>query len=111
MKMIDFEIFASLYREAKEYTDIDLYTMERGWQDWMNDLANAEEIIDMLKKIYDIANHGIDAVLSRYRSLKQVSVLYGIPYSTVQKWHSGAIVPPEYTVMMLAYITMQNAQK
>lgn len=104
--MIDFKTFARIYAEAKQYEDEEMYVMERGWQDWMNNLANAEEIVDMLKEIFDIANHGIDAVLSRYKSLKQVSVLYGIPYSTVQKWHSGAIVPPEYTVMMLAYITI-----
>ena len=106
---ISYETFARLYAEAKQYEDEEMYVMERGWQDWMNNLANAEEIVDTLKEIYDIAKHGIDAVLSRYRSLKQVSVLYGVPYSTVQKWHSGAIVPPEYTVMMFAYITMQNA--
>ena len=98
--MIDFKTFARLYAEAKQYEDEEMYV-----------LANAEEIVDMLKEIFDIANHGIDAVLSRYKSLKQVSVLYGIPYSTVQKWHAGTIVPPEYTVMLITYVTIQNAQK
>lgn len=110
MKMINFETFARLYAEAKQYEDEEMYVMERGWQDWMNNLA-VDEITNVLKEIYDISNRGIDAVLSRYRSLKQVSELYSIPYSTVQKWHSGAIVPPEYTVMLITYVTMQNAQK
>ena len=34
--MIDFELFTRLYSEAKQYDDIDLFTSERGWQDWMD---------------------------------------------------------------------------
>lgn len=107
-----FETYVRLYAEAKEYTDIEMYVMERGWQeDWMRSLANADEIVNLLKSIYDISNNGIKAVLSRYKSLKQVSVLYKIPYSTVQKWKSEEITPPEYTVVMLSYITLFGDDK
>lgn len=101
-----FETFVKLYEEAKGYTDIDMYVMERVWQSWKDGFANADEIVKLLKSVYDISNNGIKAVLSRYKSLKQVSMLYKIPYSTAQKWKSGEIAPPEYTVIMLSYITL-----
>lgn len=109
-KKLKFETYVRLYGEAKEYTDIDMYVMERGWQeDWMRGLDDG--IYYLLKSIYDISNNGIKAVLSRYKSLKQVSVLYKIPYSTVQKWKSEEITPPEYTVIMLSYITLFGDDK
>lgn len=107
-----FETYVRLYEEAKEYTDIEMYVMERGWQeDWMRGLADADEIVSLLKSIYDISNNGIKAVLSKYKSLKQVSALYNIPYSTVQKWKSEETIPPAYTVIMLSYITLFGDDK
>ncbi len=108
---MNFKTYVKLYGEAKDYADIDMYIMERGWQGWMDSLANADEIVALLKSIFDISNNGIKAVLSRYKSLKQVSALYNIPYSTVQKWKSGETIPPEYTVVMLSYITLFEIDK
>lgn len=109
-KKMKFETYVRLYGEAKEYTDIDMYVMERGWQeDWMRGLDDG--IYYLLKSIYDISNNGIKAVLSKYKSLKQVSALYNIPYSTVQKWKSEETIPPEYTVIMLSYITLFGDDK
>ena len=47
--MIDFELFTRLYSEAKQYDDIDLFTSERGWQDWMDNFST-QEVIFILNK-------------------------------------------------------------
>lgn len=105
--MINFETFRSLYGEAKEYTDIDYYTAERGWQDWMSGLPT-NEITQILSGIFEYAHEGFSAVLRHYNSLKQVSLLFAVPYDTTYKWKSGDSKPAEYTIMMMAYITMCN---
>lgn len=102
---ISFETFRRLYSEAKEYTDIDRYTMERGWQEWMDSLST-DEIVQLLSDIYEYANDGFQAILERYKSLKEISTLFAVPYGTAQKWKSGECEPAEYTVMMMAYITL-----
>ena len=32
---------------------------------------------------------------------KQVSDIYGIPYSTIQKWEAGINKPPKYVLQMM----------
>ena len=104
---INFETFCRLYSEAKENTDIDHYTLERGWQEWM-DGYNTDGIVQLLHYIYECAQGGFRAVLRQYKSIKQLSTLFAVPYGTAQKWNSGECVPPEYTIMMMAYITLIN---
>lgn len=105
MKKIEFDMFIRLYNEAKSYNNLDMYIMERGWQEWMNDLEPGT-VAEVLKRIYSIAKDGFPELLSRYETLRKVSNRFGIPYSTLQRWKSGITDVPEYTLLMMAYITI-----
>ena len=105
MKKIEFDMFARLYDEAKSYNNLDMYIMERGWQEWMNGLEPGT-VAEVLKNIYSIAKGGFQELLSHYETLRKVSNRFGIPYSTLQRWKSGITDVPEYTLLMMAYITI-----
>lgn len=107
MKKIEFDMFARLYDEAKSYNNLDMYIMERGWQEWMDDLE-AGTVAEVLKYIYSIAKDGFLELLSHYETLRKVSDRFWIPYSTLQRWKSGITDVPEYTLLMMAYITIIN---
>nr|DAE11548.1 MAG TPA: clp gene regulator [Myoviridae sp. ct4tH12] len=107
MKKIDFDMFIRLYDEAKSYNNLDMYIMERGWQEWMDDLEPGT-VAEVLKYIYSIAKDGFLELLNHYETLRKVSDRFGIPYSTLQRWKSGITDVPEYTLLMMAYITIIN---
>lgn len=105
MKKIEFDVFTRLYEEAKSYNNLDMYIMERGWQEWMNDLESGT-VAEVLKYIYSIAKDGFPELLNHYETLRKVSDRFGIPYSTLQRWKSGITDVPEYTLVMMTYITL-----
>lgn len=107
MKKIEFDMFIRLYSEAKSYNNLDMYIMERGWQEWMNDLEPGT-VAEVLKNIYSIAKDGFPELLNHYETLRKVSNRFGIPYSTLQRWKSGITDVPEYILLMMAYITIIN---
>lgn len=107
MKKIEFDMFIRLYDEAKSYNNLDMYIMERGWQEWMNDLEPGT-VAEVLKNIYSIAKDGFPELLNHYETLRKVSNRFGIPYSTLQRWKSGITDVPEYILLMMAYITIIN---
>ena len=82
--MIDFNTFRALYAEAKNYDSEGKYIMERGWQEWMNGLDDADEIASMLRKIYGMANGGFSEIVSQYKNMKKMCNFFSIPYSTAQ---------------------------
>ncbi len=45
----------TLYKEALEYSDIDMYITERGWQDWMDNYPN-KDLGTLLSSIYNLAH-------------------------------------------------------
>lgn len=106
---MDFKTFRTLYDEATEYTDIDHYIMERGWQDWMNDMS-VDTVAAVLKKIYEIAKapNRWEAIKSCFKNLKALAMYTGIPYSTLQKWSLGENKPTEYMLMMLTFIVISD---
>lgn len=104
--MIDFDTFRTLYGEAKEYSgNEELYIMERGWQDWMDD---TDSVVDTLRKIYAVSNKGFKSLVPEFRSLKHLCRWLVIPYGTAQKWASGEHEPSEYIVMLMAYATISR---
>lgn len=105
MKKIEFDVFTRLYEEAKSYNNLDMYIMERGWQEWMNALESGT-VAEVLKYIYSIAKDGFPELLNHYETLRKVSDRFGIPYSTLQRWKSGITDVPEYTLVMMTYITL-----
>lgn len=43
-------------------------------------------------------------------TLTDVSKVYGIPYSTLQKWEYGISEPPEYVLRMMVDLYMINKE-
>ena len=104
--VINFDTFKKLWDEAKSYSYVDRYIMERGWEDWMEQIQGADEIAELLKKIYSLSRGGIYEVIKQFKNMRVMSTQLGIPYGTIQNWKLGDSDPPEYLVMMIAYTTI-----
>lgn len=98
-----FELFATLYKEALEYDDVDMFIAERGWQDWM-DSYDTDSIGDILTTIYTLANEPIKEMrLNQKLSRAQFCRTYDIKTRTAEDWDSGARPIPDHTKMLVAY--------
>lgn len=104
--MIDFETFKSLYLDAKKYDNVNVYIMERGWKNWMNDIGDSTAIANLLRDIYHMSHDGFKAIKDSFKTMRQLSSTLCIPYSTVQKWAAGTNNPQEYLLLLLAYATL-----
>ena len=101
--MINFDTYRTLYGEAKTYDDIEMYIMERGWQDWMDDM-DADQIADLLRRIYTISRDGIGGMLETEGiKLTVLCRRYCIPYDSAQKWRSGERHAPDYLMLLLGW--------
>ncbi len=109
--MINFDTYRALYAEAREYTNIDMYIMERGWQDWMDGM-DADQIADLLRDIHAISRGGFSAAV-KIEGLKLTAFCkrYCLPYSTAQKWVGDIAAPAEYMVLHLGYSVISNKFK
>lgn len=98
-----FELFATLYNEALEYDDVDLYIAERGWQDWM-DPFKENEIGPILMHIHELAKHSIKE-MRETRKISRVafSKMYSIPIRTLEDWDNGNRKITDYNKMLIAY--------
>lgn len=106
--MINFKTFAVLYGEAKEYSDLDPYILERGWQDWMNHI-NKNDVAKILTDIYEMSVDGIKGVLKvSSLTLSAFARKLYVPLTTAQKWKAGDRTPPEYTMLMMSYVTLAD---
>lgn len=104
--MISFKTFAVLYGEAKDYKDIDMFVVERAWQSWMDNI-NENDIGKLLLDIYEMSQHNINGILQVSElNLSQLAHKFYVPLKTVQSWKGGQRKPPEYTMLMLSYITI-----
>lgn len=104
--MIDFNTFLNLYAEAEEYDSEEMYALGRGWQEWMDGIADVGEITSLLHDIYDMSRNGFQAIMERFRNLRHLAEVLCVPYSTAQKWKAGTQKPPKYTAMLMAYATI-----
>ena len=104
--MIDFNTFCTLYEDAKACDSEVKYVTERRWEDWMNEFSDSDEIADVLRRIYTMANEGFTAVVRQYKNMRQMCQLLGIPYSTAQKWSLGKQKPASYLLMLMVYATV-----
>lgn len=96
-----FELFSKLYLEALEYSDIDMYIAERGWQDWMNDFENHG---DILERIYELAYMSIREIReSNGLSRAAFSRAYNIPIRTLETWDANISKTPVYVETLIAY--------
>ena len=108
-----FDLFLRLYQEAKSYDNLDMYIMERGWQDWMDDYqkssesADASAIVSVLTDIYDMANGGVNDLCEKAGiGMKSLANLMQVPYPTMQRWKASGI--PERDKMMIAFAIVNN---
>jgi DNA-binding transcriptional regulator YiaG len=98
-----YELFVILYSEALEYSDLDMYIAERGWQDWMNNF-DEDKIGDLLSAVYDLAHKSLkDLRQDRNISRAAFSRLYKIPIRTLEHWDAGTRKIADYTKMLIAY--------
>lgn len=98
-----YELFATLYQEALEYTDLDMFVAERGWQEWMDNFDN-DKLGDILTTIYTLANMSIKEMReSKKLSRAQFSRIYNIPIRTLENWDGGTRKMTSYDKMLIAY--------
>lgn len=102
---IDFDVFAQQYNAAKSCDNSDKFII-RPWEDWMNPAATRASVVDLLSYIYNVSKNGFNEIAKKYKSLRELSDKFNIPYSTVQKWGAGKATPPEYLLTMMAYVTI-----
>lgn len=106
--MINYKTFTILYGEAKEYSNLDLYILERGWQDWMN-YINKNDVAKILTDIYEMSVNDIKGILKvSSLTLSALARKFYVPLVTAQKWKAGNRTPPFYTLAMMAYITIAD---
>lgn len=102
---IDFDVFTQQYNEAKNCDNSDKFII-RPWEDWMNPAATRASVVDLLSYIYNVSKNGFNEIAKQYKTLRELSDKFNIPYSTVQKWGAGKATPPEYLLTMMAYVTI-----
>lgn len=106
--MINFDTYRRLYGEAKEYDNIDMYIMERGWQDWMDDMS-ADEITKLLRAVYSIGRDGFKSMVEiSGTKLAEFCRRYLLPYRSAQNWLNGEREAPEYTMLLLGYAVLSD---
>ena len=99
-----YNIYTRLMDEAANYTDVDLFIAERGWQDWMDAEPSAEHVATMLRKIYDLSRMSTGDIRSLAgMSQAQTAVFLGVPRRTIENWDAGSRSCPEYTRRMIAW--------
>ena len=100
--MIDFDLFTRLYSEAKQYDDVDLFTSERGWQDWMDNFST-QEVIFILNKIYEQSQESLQDIRIKLNySRVALSRAYYIPLRTLENWDRKQNMP-DYVEVLIKY--------
>lgn len=98
-----FELFATLYKEALEYDDVDTYIAERGWQEWMENF-NSDQLGCTLSTIYTLAQATVKEMReAKKMSRAQFSRIYDIPVRTLENWDSETRKMTSYDKMLIAY--------
>ena len=103
MYYLPYTQFVSLYGEALEIKDPDMYIAERGWQDWM-DPFDVDTIVKTLDTVRDISLRSFQE-LRKETGLSQarMACAYGLKTRTIENWESGSRIPPEHDKILLSY--------
>lgn len=110
---INYSIFVRLYNEAEQEENLDIYIAERGWQEWMGNEDNAEEVISLLQAIHRTARSDISS-LRKLLEISQIEMVrtYDIPRNTLQQWENGKREPTEHVRKLLSYaVIMETLNK
>lgn len=97
------ELFAKLYQEAKEYSDVERYVAERGWQEWMDEFED-KNIGEMLINIYNLANSPLRANREKAGySRAKFCRIFDLATRTVEDWEYGKSEVNSGTKMLIDY--------
>lgn len=103
-----YKLFLSLYSEALDYADADMYIAERGWQDWMSDYPE-ENLGTILQDIYFLANSDLKNVREEYGySRAEFSRLFNIPLRSLENWDAGYRKMPDYVKTLICYALFED---
>lgn len=106
---MNYTTFSKLYHEALEYSNLELYIAERGWQDWMDayltDNNDASQVSDILTRIYIMAHQPIKEMRigAGFKTRAGFARDYSIPLRTLEDWESGAANVTQYVKALIAY--------
>lgn len=109
---MNYNIFATLFNEAREYNNFEMYLSERGWQDWMNDYADSDEIVSVMEEIYALGKKSTAEIVKDYKEMCGHSILgeCEIPYRTLQNWSLGTREPAPYVICLIAYAIFESEE-
>ncbi len=100
------KLFYSLWLDAIEQPDVDMYIGEYGYPNWFDDIStDADEVVKILKNIHHVAHISIRTLISE-SGLNQSSFArrFCIPLRTVQDWCGERRECPPYIKLMAAEI-------
>lgn len=105
-----YSLFSKLYDGAKEYSDLDMYIAERGWQEWMDKYGeDYDKIAEILTKIYDLARMNVKEIRKSINMAQNgFAIFLSIPLPTIQSWEYEKRSAPDYLVKYIAYIAFQE---
>ena len=111
---MNYKTFNQLVGEAIEYETFDMFLSVRGWQEWMNEYENDNQIVEDLKNIYEITNLTFKELIKRTGlTQKQFGDRFNIPLRTIENWVGGQRECPIYIKIMicdlLGYISVNRS--
>lgn len=107
---MNYKLFLRLYSEALEFSDIDYYIAERGWQEWM-DQHDVESVIQILTSIYNLSKLDIGGLRNLLNMSRiEMSRAYGIPMRTLEHWDAGTREPASYIKELIAYTVFNHGE-
>ena len=100
---MQYKTFSTLYNEALEYDDIEMYIGERGWQEWMN-CYETNEVVNILNSIYELSNKNIRSIREGMGlSRQKFCDMYDIKLRTLEDWEYEKSSIPKHTLKLIAY--------
>lgn len=107
---MNYQLFLRLYSEALSYNDIDMFTAERGWQDWMDNYT-PEKVAKMLLSIYELATSTIKEIReNRKISRAKFARDFQIPIRTLEDWDANKREAPAYVEILVKYAIFESEQ-
>lgn len=111
MFYIDYATFLQLENEAQEYDNFDMYVQERGWQAWMEVLAeddnNPEMIIKFLESIYQTKDMNLSELrthLGTFESRAEMARYFQIPLRTLENWDFEKSKGMDHEMLLIKYV-------
>ena len=108
---MNYNLFATLFNEAREYEKFDMFLGERGWQEWMNEFSE-DNIVPIMRKIFTMSKKSTGEIIKDYKTMCKDSNLgeCGIPYRTLQNWTLGTREPAPYVISLIAYAIFESEE-